>query len=82
MKRTHKPIGRYLFVAWIIFLYIFAGYYVLRSENQPLIDNAYFKVPQDFRSRLRKHGLDKQFSIVEISNGKLYFYKDGKKCTF
>ena len=78
----HKPIGRYLLIAWIAFLYIFAGYYALHSQNQPLIADAFFKVPKDFHSRLRKHGLDKQFSVVEINNGKLYFYRDGKRCTF
>ena len=90
MKRKHRPIGRYLLIVWILFLYIFAGFYVLHSENrsligdsaQKLIPNVYFKIPQDFHSRLKKHGLDKQFSVVEINDGKLYFYRDGKKCIF
>ncbi len=81
-KRKLKPISRYLLIAWILFLYIFAGYYALQSEKQSLIDKVYFKVPQDFHSRLKKHGLDKQFSVVEISGGKLYFYRNGKKCSF
>lgn len=81
-ERKHKPIGRYLFIAWVLFLFIFAGYYGSPNLKQPLITNAYFKIPKDFRSRLRKHGLDKQFSVVEIKKGKLYFYRDGKRCIF
>jgi len=81
-ERKRRPIGRCLFIVWVLFLYIFAGYYEVHSQNQPLITKAYFKVPEDFRSRLKKHGLDKRFSVVEISDGKLYFYRDGKKCIF
>jgi hypothetical protein len=39
-------------------------------------------LPQDFRSRLKRHGLSKQISVIEIINGKLYFYRDGKRCKF
>jgi len=81
-EKKHRPLGRYLLIVWIPFLYIFAGYYALHSQNEPLITKAYFKVPQDFRYRLKKHGLDKQFSVVEMSNGKLFFYRDGKRCEF
>jgi hypothetical protein len=81
-ENERKPRGRYLFSAWILFLFIFAGYYGLPDLEQPLIANAYFKVPADFRSRLRKHGLDKQFSVVEMKGDKLYFYRDGKRCVF
>ena len=81
-ENKYKPIGRYLFIAWILFLFIFAGYYWFPNLKQPLIANAYFKIPEDFRSRLRKHGLDKQFSVVEINGDKLYFYRDGKRCVF
>jgi hypothetical protein len=81
-ERKHKPIGRYLLLAWILFLYLFAGYYALHSKNQPLFANVGMTVPRDFHSRLIKHGLDKQFSAIEISNGKLYFYRDGIRCRF
>ena len=47
--RKSKPIGRQLLVVWILFLYIFAGYYALYGQNQSLtgdsaqalIDKAY-----------------------------------------
>ena len=80
--RKRKSIGRYLLFAWILFLYIFAYYYAFDYKNQPLSANVDLTIPQDFHSRLRKHGLDKQIGIIEINNGKLYFYRNGKKCKF
>ena len=81
-ERKRKPIGRYLLFAWMLFLYIFACYYALDDKKQLPPAHVDTTIPQDFRSRLKKHGLDKQFSIVEITNGKLYFYRVGKKCKF
>jgi len=81
-ERNYKSIGYYLLAIWIVFLFIFAGGYAQRGETQPLTVKTYFRMPRDFRSRLKKHGLDKQFSVVEINDGKLYFYRDGKKCIF
>jgi hypothetical protein len=81
-ERKSRPIGWYLLLGWILLLYIFAGYYVLHFNNQALSSNVDITVPQGFHSRLKKHGLDKQFSVIEISNGKLYFYRGGKRCNF
>jgi hypothetical protein len=81
-KRKPIPIGRYLLLAWILFLYLFAGYYALPVNNQPLFANVDILLPRDFHARLMKHGLNKQFSAIEMSNGILYFYRDGKRCTF
>lgn len=81
-EREHKPIGGYLLFAWILFLYIFVCYYSIDYRNQKISTNVDITVPQDFRSRLKKHGLDKQFSVIEISSGNLYFYRDGKRCKF
>jgi dolichyl-phosphate-mannose--protein O-mannosyl transferase len=81
-ERKRKPIGRYLLFVWILFLYIFACYYALHFNKQDLTTNANVTLPQDFRSRLKRHGLSKQISVIEIINGKLYFYRDGKRCKF
>ena len=34
------------------------------------------------KERLKYHGLDRQVSVIHEENGKEYFYRDGKKCTF
>jgi hypothetical protein len=81
-ERKHKPIGQYLLFAWILFLYVFACYYALDNKNQLPSAKVDMTIPQDFRSRLKKHGLDKQFSIIEISKGTLYFYRGEKRCKF
>lgn len=81
-ESKRKPMGWYLLFAWILFLYIFACYYALDYKNRLAPANVDMTIPHDFRSRLKKHGLDKQFSIVEITNGKLYFYRGGKRCKF
>ena len=52
------------------------------EEDLPTIVNMTMTIPKDFRSRLAKHGLDKQVSLIEIRGGKLYFYRDGKWCKF
>ena len=80
--QKRKPLGWYLLLGWILFLYIFACYYGMNYINHSRSDKVDLTIPQDFRSRLKKHGLDKKLSIVEISNGKLYFYRDDKKCKF
>lgn len=82
-ERKHKTIGWYLLFGWILFLYIFAYYHVLHLKKQALPTNTVdMTVTRDFRSRLKKHGLDKQFSVIEINNGKLYYYREGKRCEF
>ena len=81
-KRKDKPIVWYLLFAWILFLYIFAYYNAFDYKNQSLSANVVVTIPEDFHSRLKKHGLDKQIGIIEISDGKLYFYRNGKKCKF
>lgn len=81
-ERNRKSIGWYLLFAWILFLYMFACYYALDYKNQTLSANVDMTTPQDFRSRLKKHGLAKQFSIIKLTNGKHYFYRDGKKYEF
>jgi hypothetical protein len=79
-ERKSRPFGHYLLFAWIVFLYLFAGYYALHVQRQAPPIRVEMAVPQDFHARLKKHGLDKQLSVIEISNGKLYFYRDGKRC--
>ena len=85
-ESKRKPIGWYLLFAWILFLCLFTCYYGLDYKYQLAPPNVDMTIPRDFRSRLKKHGLDKQFSIVEINydalNGKLYFYRGGKRCIF
>ncbi len=81
-EKTRKSVGWYVLCAWILFLYFFACYYMIDSKKETLHDEVDITIPQDFHSRLKKHGLDKQVSIVEIARGKLYFYRDGKKCNF
>ena len=78
--KKHRPIGWYLLFSWMLFLYAFAYYHAMHFKNERLSANMGTTIPQDIRSRLKKHGLDKQFSVVEIKNGKLYFYRNGKRC--
>lgn len=79
-ERKQRSIGWYILFGWIFFLYVFACYHALQVRNQTASTQIDASVPQDVRSRIRKHGLDKQFSVIEINGDKFYFYRDGKRC--
>ncbi len=87
IKKENNFIGWLLLIGWVIFVYAIAYHFhipPLRKElsKQLPVQQKFEVIPSDFKARLRFHGLDKQMSVIEINNGKLYFYRNGKKCSF
>ncbi len=75
-------LGWYVAIAWTLLFYLLFSYLYMTSppKELPVVDGLI--IPVDFKQRLHFHGLDKEISVIEINRGNLYFYRDGKKCTF
>ncbi len=81
--KDREAIGWYVATACLLLLYLLFSYLFYRTsfpKTVPVRDS--LVLPVDFQERLRFHGLDKKVSVIEINQGNLYFYRDGKKCTF
>jgi hypothetical protein len=60
----------------LVLLQVFRTQTSINSSNLAIINE------KEFHALLKKHGLDKSISILEVSGDEIYFYRDGKKVRF